>query len=153
MVSTHVADCVRRSQEERGTRAVSLAPGRRTPDVVPEPPVVERAPVPFAHALMLRCGAPPDEDPAYRSWVRTLPCCVCGAEPTEAHHEPPKGMGGGGSTDYHAVPLCSPCHRLRTDGGRGTVGAASAQGSIADACRAARVPLLLAYFTGPAAGR
>ena len=50
-------------------------------------------------------------DPAYLRAIHGLPCLVCG-KPGEAHHEPPKGMGGGG--DWHdrkTVPLCDWHHK------------------------------------------
>jgi hypothetical protein len=49
---------------------------------------------------------------------RTLPCCACGAAPrSQAHHEPPRGMGGARGKDSETVPLCAGCHRLRHDVG------------------------------------
>ena len=53
-------------------------------------------------------------DPDYLAWIRQRPCLLCGyPTTTEAHHEPPKGMGGGRSNDYDAVPLCGAHHRKR----------------------------------------
>lgn len=52
------------------------------------------------------------EDPKYLAWIRTLPCAVCGRS-SEAHHEPRKGLGGGG--DWHdrkTIPLCPDCHTM-----------------------------------------
>jgi len=54
-------------------------------------------------------------DPAYLRAIHGLPCLVCG-KPGEAHHEPPKGMGGGG--DWHdrkTVPLCDEHHKAGRD--------------------------------------
>lgn len=49
------------------------------------------------------------------AWIHEQPCCCCGYEgEVQAHHEPPKGMGGGGSTDYETAPLCLRCHMVRT---------------------------------------
>ena len=41
----------------------------------------------------------------YLQWLATKSCVVCGDSQVAIHHEPPKGMGGG-SDDYHTVPLC-----------------------------------------------
>jgi hypothetical protein len=46
----------------------------------------------------------------YKAWIRTLPCGVCGATPSEAAHT---GSDGGTSlkaSDYSCVPLCCDCH-------------------------------------------
>ena len=46
----------------------------------------------------------------YKAWVRTLPCAVCGATPSEAAHT---GNDGGmklKASDYSCVPLCCDCH-------------------------------------------
>jgi hypothetical protein len=40
---------------------------------------------------------------------RRLPCCACGGQPSEPHHEPPRSVGG---KDEDTVPLCWYCHRL-----------------------------------------
>jgi hypothetical protein len=58
------------------------------------------------------------EHRAYLDFVRNLHCAVCGRPSTDdarnqAHHEPPKGLGGGG--DWHdelTLPLCDSCHTL-----------------------------------------
>lgn len=42
-------------------------------------------------------------------------CCVCGAWPVHAHHEPSRGAGG---TDKDTVPLCPTCHDERHRWGR-----------------------------------
>ena len=53
----------------------------------------------------------PPRDPAYRAWVRTLPCTICGAVwRVEAAHT---GCDGGMSmkpSDYSCIPLCRNCH-------------------------------------------
>ena len=53
------------------------------------------------------------EDPAYLARVRALPCAICGAIPSEAHH--PKGLEfcgkGQKAKDHEAFPLCPKCHR------------------------------------------
>lgn len=49
-------------------------------------------------------------------WIRDLPCAACGrpsipGERNEAHHEPPKALGGGGAWhDRKTIPLCVACH-------------------------------------------
>jgi len=56
-----------------------------------------------------RKGPPRDEN--YKAWIRTFPCCACGAVGrSEAAHT---GSDGGMSikaSDYSCVPLCSDCH-------------------------------------------
>jgi hypothetical protein len=55
----------------------------------------------------------PGDDPKYLQFVRTLPCCVCGAEPpSQASHvgTTRKGMGIK-CVDVEAVPHCDTCHR------------------------------------------
>ncbi len=42
---------------------------------------------------------------------RKLPCIACGcAGPSQAHHEPPRSVGG---EDGNTVPLCAHCHARR----------------------------------------
>ena len=46
----------------------------------------------------------------YLAWIRSLPCLVCGAVPSEAAHT---GSDGGmklKASDFSAVPLCGECH-------------------------------------------
>ena len=75
-------------------------------------------------------------DPKYLAWIRTLPCMVCLDETTtEAHHEPPKGMGGGRSTDYDAVPLCGAHHRARHGTGSSDMPSAEDMKRAADKLR------------------
>ena len=53
----------------------------------------------------------PHEDPAYLSWVRTLPCCACGLRGmTQAHHRTGYAKGKK-APDRETMPLCHPCHR------------------------------------------
>lgn len=53
------------------------------------------------------------EDPAHLARVRSLPCAICGATPSEPHH--PKGLEfcgkGQKASDHDAFPLCVSCHR------------------------------------------
>lgn len=53
------------------------------------------------------------EDLEHLNRVRELPCCICGMEPSEAHHirDGQVGMGQKAS-DYEAIPLCFICHRV-----------------------------------------
>lgn len=51
-------------------------------------------------------------DPAYLAFVRTRPCCACGARPpSHAHHET---LGGRGKSqkapDRRTLPFCFECH-------------------------------------------
>ena len=55
-------------------------------------------------------------DPAWLAWVRTLPCCSCGARPpSHPHHSTGGGMGMK-SSDRETMPLCARCHRSFHDG-------------------------------------
>lgn len=51
-------------------------------------------------------------DKKYLAWLRTLPCCVCGAyPPSEACHVRLGGRGGIGiKPKFSAVPCCHNCH-------------------------------------------
>lgn len=52
------------------------------------------------------------EDPAHLTRVRALPCCVCGATPSEAHHVRDGQVGAGQKAgDDEAIPLCFHHHR------------------------------------------
>ncbi len=56
--------------------------------------------------------SPPWRSKKYLAWIRTLPCCICGAE-AEPHHI--KGVGkfsGAGmkASDILAMPLCHAHH-------------------------------------------
>lgn len=42
--------------------------------------------------------------------VRRMPCLVCGTTPSDAHHEPPRSLGG---TSKDLVPLCRRHHNVR----------------------------------------
>ena len=51
------------------------------------------------------------QDKRYLAAIHERRCLVCKRWPVEAHHEPPKQMGGGG--DWHdrkTVPLCDEHH-------------------------------------------
>lgn len=56
------------------------------------------------------------ESPTFLAWVRSQPCRACFSRdrnaqgPSEAHHFPPKGMGGGTIRDDHSMPLCRGHH-------------------------------------------
>ena len=55
--------------------------------------------------------------PAYLAFVRRHDCCWCHrGSPIEAHHFGPRGTGLK-ADDYHAVPLCTVCHRMFHDRG------------------------------------
>jgi len=54
----------------------------------------------------------------YKAYIRTLPCCLCGAnQDIQAHHTESGGMALKGS-DYSTVPECPRCHE-RMDTKRG----------------------------------
>lgn len=49
---------------------------------------------------------------AFLEFVRSLPCAGCNAPPpSEAHHWPPKGMGGAHVDDTKTFPVCGICHK------------------------------------------
>lgn len=106
-------------------------------------------PVALEHYLELLCGRVPLHAPAYLSFLHRLPCCTTGrTDDIVAHHEPPKGMGGGRSTDYHAVPLLRRLHDIR-HGAPPKPGEPTAD-DIERVCLAARLPCVLAYYCGQA---
>ena len=50
------------------------------------------------------------ESDRYRRWVKSLPCCSCGARgPSDPHHKP-RRYGGKRSHDFTAISLCRRCH-------------------------------------------
>jgi len=71
--------------------------------VDPEPP----------KAFMLRPKLTRVEDSKYTRWVKTQPCCGCGARADDPHHIIGHGLGGMGTkpSDYLTIPLCRTCHR------------------------------------------
>ena len=49
--------------------------------------------------------------PAYRAWIRRLPCSICGALwRVEAAHTGSDGGMSMKSSDYSCIPLCRSCH-------------------------------------------
>ena len=54
--------------------------------------------------------------PDYLAFVRSLPCCLCGASPCDAHHLIGLGWGLSGmgltAPDSFAMPLCRHHHQL-----------------------------------------
>jgi hypothetical protein len=54
---------------------------------------------------------PPERNPAYRRFIRKLPCCVCcKTRGIEAAHFGPHGTSQK-SSDKYTLPLCHACHR------------------------------------------
>ena len=53
----------------------------------------------------------------YLRKVQALPCCVCRSTPSEAHHYPSRGAGGGWRD---LTPLCPSHHREFHDSGQRT---------------------------------
>lgn len=141
--SADVATCVRAQRPESAPveRRPTGSPGART--VVD----FERPAVPLDHFLRLLCGAVPAEDPAYLAFVHTVPSVVSGQTCEIAHHEPPKGMGGANDCDYNATPLTARESDIRHGVVHPKPGEPTAE-EIERVCLAARLPLVLAYFTG-----
>ncbi len=52
---------------------------------------------------------------AYRAFISTQPCAVCGADSTVVPHHEKFGKGGTGikPPDSHCIPLCFNCHTRR----------------------------------------
>ena len=49
-------------------------------------------------------------DLEYMGFVKTLPCCLCGGGPVEAHHSGDRAYGHK-ADDRTCIPLCpEPCH-------------------------------------------
>lgn len=88
-------------------------------------PVTASLPTPAALALrVVRTGGTltaqprprePYRCPVYLAYVRSQPCCSCGAPgPSDPHHSGLRGVGQK-ADDYSCVPLCRPCHERVTD--------------------------------------
>ena len=74
-----------------------------------------------AKAKRKRAQGKPDprwRSSTYLAWVRSLPCCNCGAGECQAHHAISiGGLSGMGLTapDQWAMPLCPTCHNTLHD--------------------------------------
>lgn len=70
--------------------------------VDPEPPA----------SLMLKPKLKRWESTKYLQWVKSQPCCVCGATADDAHHIIGYGQGGTGTKahDLFTIPLCRVHH-------------------------------------------
>lgn len=56
---------------------------------------------------------PPIEDEAYKRWIKSLPCCVCGTwYKVEAHHTGVRGLSQT-ADDRSCIPLCRRHHDRR----------------------------------------
>jgi hypothetical protein len=67
--------------------------------------------LPTINAPLLYRGKAPVLDEAYKRFIRTLPCCVCGStRRIEAAHFGPRGLGQK-SSDRYTLPLCRRCHQ------------------------------------------
>lgn len=56
---------------------------------------------------------PPVRNKKYTNWVKTLPCCDCGAPADDPHHIIGTGCEGGMGTkacDLLTMPMCRECH-------------------------------------------
>lgn len=50
-------------------------------------------------------------DHAYRKWIRSLPCAICGSRrQIEFAHQKERGLSQK-SSDVNGIPLCAHCHR------------------------------------------
>src|SRR5689334_13974397 len=55
----------------------------------------------------------PPRDEAYRAWIRSQPCAVCGTHwSVEAAHTGSDGGMRMKASDYSCIPLCVDCHQL-----------------------------------------
>lgn len=63
-------------------------------------------------AFVLRPKKTRAEDSKYTRWVKTRPCCGCGARSDDPHHIIGHGQGGMGTKahDFFTIPLCRKCH-------------------------------------------
>lgn len=58
-------------------------------------------------------GTKPARNWKYRTWIRSLPCAVCGLEPcAEAAHTGTDGGMATKASDYSSIPLCPDCHQF-----------------------------------------
>lgn len=55
-------------------------------------------------------------DAPWLGWIRSLPCCSCGARPPNHPHHATGGGMGRKSHDRETMPLCFRCHRDFHDG-------------------------------------
>lgn len=61
------------------------------------------------------------EDTDYKTFIRSLPCLICGKNGSVHHHESLEGSGMGMKcNDKEAIPLCVECHHQRHHIGRST---------------------------------
>lgn len=79
----------------------------------------------------------------YLKWVRSQPCCICGAtQGIHAHHHGRKEGGGGmgiKTCDLHTVPLCESCHRQWHQ--HGAIGQYSRDRTVAELWRTVAIQL------------
>jgi len=59
--------------------------------------------------------AKPARNWKYRAWIRSLPCLVCGREPSEAAHTGSEGGLQLKASDLSCVPLCTRHHTMYPD--------------------------------------
>ena len=52
------------------------------------------------------------ENIKYLQFLKTLPCCACGAPMDDPHHIIGIGLGAMAmkASDIHAIPMCRKCH-------------------------------------------
>lgn len=62
----------------------------------------------------------PVRNKKYRDWVKTLPCCECGAPADDPHHIINAGESGMGTTacDLLTMPLCRTHHTWMHNGNK-----------------------------------
>lgn len=89
---------------------------------------------------------PPKKSPEYLAYIREKPCIICDNPETVAHHEPPRGMGGGRSTDWETAPLCFECHAIRHGEKVKHHEAKYDSRAVWTMCENARVGLLIEYI-------
>lgn len=63
-------------------------------------------------------GSSPARDFKYRAWIRTLPCALCGSQPSAAAHTGTDGGMKQKASDYSCVPLCPDCHHHYHNSGK-----------------------------------
>lgn len=69
---------------------------------------------PIARRSKTKVRVDEDLSKAFRAWIRSHPCCLCGARPVDASHI--RNIGMGGTTRLYerdrenVVPHCRLCH-------------------------------------------
>lgn len=117
MVEGGAHEAVARTGAPPTLESAGLA-GRSEP--APHAAVIRPPPLPRAQLRAVPKPDKPDEDDAYKAFVRRHPCIGCNDPADDAHHWARRGQKGMGRkpSDYQTVPLCRRCHDRFHDTGQ-----------------------------------